>query len=117
MTEANKPYSEFITDEFLAGLYVNNAQALGRVFPEEAKGRLKASTDMANVSLQIPSIHPMLGIDSLPAVNHQPEFTAACITSSADRAVIEGAISMAHTVIDAALTSEIREYLLSRPRG
>jgi hypothetical protein len=27
-----------------------------------------------NVSLEIPSIHPCLGIGSRPAVNHQPEF-------------------------------------------
>jgi len=35
------------------------------------------STDMGNVSYVTPSIHPILGIDSAPAVNHQPEFTAA----------------------------------------
>jgi hypothetical protein len=36
-----------------------------------------------------PTIHPMLAIDAGGAVNHQPEFTAACITSgrpSADAA-------------------------------
>ena len=46
--------------------------ACSRPAPERA---MSGSTDMANVSLAIPSIHPMLGIDSLPAVNHQPEFT------------------------------------------
>ena len=34
----------------------------------------------------IPSIHPLIGIDSLPAVNHQPEFAAHCVTAAADRA-------------------------------
>ncbi len=32
----------------------------------------RASTDMGNVSLRLAAIHPYLGIDSLPAVNHQP---------------------------------------------
>ncbi len=36
---------------------------------------------MGNVSLALPSIHPMIGINSLPAVNHQPEFTAHCVTA------------------------------------
>lgn len=114
ITEASKTYSEFITDEHLAALYVANAQRLGRIFTNETKGRLKASTDMANVSLKIPSIHPMLGIDSYPAVNHQPEFTAACVTKTADKAVLDGAAAMAQTVIDAALRPEIRSYLLER---
>ena len=50
--------------------------------------RLAGSTDMGNISLAMPSIHPMIGIDSLPAVNHQPEFTAHCATPVADRAVM-----------------------------
>ncbi len=61
-----------------------------------------ASTDMANVSLAVPSIHPMLDIDSSPAVNHQPEFAAAAITPAADRAVRDGALAMAWTIVDLA---------------
>jgi hypothetical protein len=38
-----------------------------------------------NVSLTLPSIHPAIGIDSLPAVNHQPEFAAYCATDQALR--------------------------------
>ena len=41
----------------------------------------RASTDMGNVSQTIPAIHPYIGIDSLPAVNHQPEFAAATVTA------------------------------------
>src|SRR6266581_3102019 len=41
-----------------------------------ARALAAASTDMGNVSQVLPSIHPMIGIASLPAVNHQPEFTA-----------------------------------------
>lgn len=114
ITEASKTYSEFITDERLAALYVKNAQLLGRIFTDETQGRLKASTDMANVSLRIPSIHPMLGISSFPAVNHQPEFAAACVTAIADKAAIDGACAMAQTVVDMALNPEIRSYLIKR---
>src|SRR5579884_3865003 len=70
------------------------------------------STDMANVSLAIPAIHPMLGIDSLPAVNHQPEFTAACVTAAADRAIVDGAVGMAWTVADIASDDDERRRLM-----
>ena len=55
---------------------------------------------MGNVSREIPSIHPMIGIDSLPAVNHQPAFAAHCITETAGKAVLDGSLTMAWTAID-----------------
>ena len=85
-------YSEFLTDEPMAALYRNNAEALGRVFATGSEGAMRASTDMGNVSLEIPSIHPLLAIDSLPAVNHQAEFAAAAASPAADRAVLDGAV-------------------------
>ena len=58
--------------------YRRNAEELGRALRADRRtARSTGSTDMANVSLAIPSIHPTLGIDSLPAVNHQAEFAAA----------------------------------------
>jgi hypothetical protein len=57
---------------------------------------------MGNVSHAVRAIHPMLGLDCAPAVNHQPEFAAACVTATADRAVLDGAIAMAWTAADLA---------------
>ena len=62
----------------------------------------------------IPSIHPTIGIESLPAVNHQPEFAASCATPVADRAVLDGALALAWTAIDAAQTPALRARLLAR---
>jgi amidohydrolase len=109
-------YSEMRADAELTALYRAGAEALGRVFPDLPAGmveRTAGSTDMANVSLAIPTIHPMLGIDSLPAVNHQPEFAAHCISPAADRAALDGAVAMAWTAIDAAATPSVRERLLA----
>jgi amidohydrolase len=109
-----KPYSEMIHDMEIAEIYRRNSESLGRSFPESHKDAKKAaSTDMGNVSLRIPSIHPMIGIQSYPAVNHQPEFTAQCITEAADKAVMDGALAMAWTAIDLAAQSHIRNRLLS----
>ena len=66
---------------------------------------------MGNISQALPAIHPYIGIPSMPAVNHQPEFAAACITAAADQAVIDAALSLAWTAIDAA-APEHRQRLL-----
>ncbi|MGH9148902.1 MAG: M20 family metallopeptidase, partial [Acidimicrobiales bacterium] len=111
------PYSEFDPDTGLMAAYQANAEALGRVFPDYPRDRVErasGSTDMANVSLAVPTIHPMLDIGAGPAVNHQPEFAAHCIRAEADRAVIDGAAAMAWTAIDAATDGPLRARLLSR---
>ena len=105
------PYSEFAHDLDLVDKYRKNAEALGRTFdstPRKGAG----STDMANVSLLMPTIHPMLGLDSGSAVNHQPEFAAYCRTSVADQAAVEGALAMALTAVDAATDENTRTRLL-----
>ncbi len=106
--EARPPYAHMRHDPVLVAAYKRNADQLGRSFaPRE--GRLRSfSTDMGNVSLEVPSIHPIIGIDSFPAVNHQPEFTAHCVSASADAAILDAAIAMAWTAIDAAADDELR---------
>jgi amidohydrolase len=104
VTPIGAPYADMRHDTPLVDLYRRNAAAVGRVFPDlgPLAERAAGSTDMANVSQALPSIHPMIGIDSFPAVNHQPEFAAHCATEVADRAVADGALALAWTAIDAA---------------
>ena len=111
-------YSHMESDPDLLALYRANAERLGRSFAldDGDAPRPTLSTDMANVSLAVPTIHPLLGIDAAGSVNHQPEFAAACITASADAAVRDGALAMAWTVIDAAQPGPLREELLARSR-
>jgi amidohydrolase len=116
----DKPYAEMMHDRPLAEFYARNAEAIGRTLrdrgpanPSSDFARAAGSTDMGNVSLKIPSIHPMIGINSLPAVNHQPEFTAHGITEDANRAVVDGALALAWTAIDAATDPATRKRLLA----
>ena len=116
LSGGERPYAEMRHDEEMAALYQRNAQALGRSFPDLGPmgDRAAGSTDMGNVSLALPSIHPMISIDSLPAVNHQPEFTAHCVSEAADQAIIDGAVSMAWTAIDMAADEGLRQRLITR---
>jgi amidohydrolase len=111
----DQPYAEMVHDHELAAVYQRNAETLGRTFVNiPGMERVAASTDMGNISHAIPSIHPMIGINSLPAANHQPEFTAHCIKAEADKAVIDGAIAMAWTVADLSRDAKLRSRLMAR---
>jgi amidohydrolase len=111
----DSPYAEMRHHEAMSALYRRNSEALGRAFPNlgEWETRPTGSTDMGNLSLAMPSIHPLIGINSLPAVNHQPEFAHHCATPDADKALADGAVAMAWTCIDLATTPEVREALMA----
>ena len=96
-------YRNMVVDSVLADLYAANSKAVGRPMPFTGDVAPRGgSTDMGNVSHVVPSIHPMLDINSLPAVNHQPEFAAHTITPDGDKAIDDGALAMAGTIIDLA---------------
>ncbi len=107
-------FSHMNSDADLVKHYRSAAEALGRSFALDDAGAPipTFSTDMANVSLVVPSIHPLLGIVTHGAVNHQPQFTAACITPEADQAMIEGAIALAHTGLSVAGDADLRARLM-----
>jgi metal-dependent amidase/aminoacylase/carboxypeptidase family protein len=109
-------YSHMVSDDLLLDAWRHNAEELGRSYAadERLEARPTFSTDMANISLALPSIHPMIGIETHGAVNHQAEFAAACLGPSAEQAVFDGALGMAWTAIDAATDPALREHLLSR---
>jgi amidohydrolase len=108
-------YSEMRDDPDMRAIYRRNAEELGRAFPDMggAASKIAGSTDMANISLAIPTIHPMLGLGTFPVSNHQPEFAAFCATETADKAVLDGATAMAWTCIDLAAEGEVRDRLVS----
>ncbi len=113
--ELSPTYSHMLSDGPLLEAWRRNAEALGRSYELDDSGEPPPtlSTDMANVSLAIPSIHPLIGIDARGAVNHQPAFTAACVGESAAKALYDGALAMAWTVIDAATDTALRTHLLA----
>jgi amidohydrolase len=113
--ELSPVYSHMEVDPELLSAYRVNAEALGRHFDADDAGAPPPtlSTDMANVSLAVPTIHPLIRIETHGAVNHQREFAAACVTPSADAAVRDGAIALAWTAIDAATDPAMRTRLLA----
>ncbi len=97
-------YHDMVNDPLMVDLFQENAAALGRPMLRAAdrSNAASGSTDMGNVSHVVPSIHPMIGMDTKGVVNHQPEFAAHTITPDGEKAMRDGALAMAWTVIDIA---------------
>ena len=102
ITPQGNAYSDMRHEPTMVELFDANSTALGRTLDRSAPGDPAGSTDMGDVSHVVPSIHPMLAIETNAAVNHQAEFAAATITDSGNRAIRDGALAMAWTIIDLA---------------
>lgn len=107
-------YDTVTMNPTMGRIYEENLNTLGRTaLPRAMVESRAASTDMGNVSKVVPSIHPLMSIDSLPAMNHQAEFTACTVKPAGDQAIVDAATAMAWTVIDLATAdgamSKVRE--------
>ncbi|MFD2473626.1 M20 family metallopeptidase [Amycolatopsis silviterrae] len=107
-------YREFRHDPDLAPLFEKHAKAVGRTFPDYPD-KMFGSTDMGNVSLRVPAIHPMLSF-GLPAEegNHTAAFAVAAGGPEGDRFVRDAGLAMARTIAEAARSSEVRGRLIGR---
>ncbi|RYF59874.1 MAG: M20 family peptidase [Comamonadaceae bacterium] len=101
----------FRHDPMLASLFQSNAEALGRTFPDY-DDKMLGSTDMSDVSVRMPAIHPVLSYALPPeSGNHTAAFAEASGAQDGDRFIADGGLAMALTVVDAALSPSTREHL------
>lgn len=82
----------------LADLWVANAAAHG--IADQGPDPTAGSSDMANVSWALPTIHPELAISDTPVPGHTIEFRDAAALPRADRTVLLAATLVAHTALD-----------------
>lgn len=114
--QATEPsYLELTPDQWLAEVFRAEMVRLGRApVPVEVEAAFPlGSTDMGNVTQVMPGIHPIVGIDAGGASIHQPGFAAAAAGPSADKAVVEGAIMLARTVVRLAETPAERDRVMT----
>ncbi|MGV0813145.1 M20 family metallopeptidase [Mycolicibacterium boenickei] len=114
VSEIGPAYAELAPDAWLSETVRAEMLRLGRnPLPENVEASVPlGSTDMGNISQVMPGIHPVIGIDSGGAAIHQPAFTAAAVGPSADKAVLEGAIMLARTVVQLAETTAERDRVM-----
>lgn len=93
-------YAEMRTDDWLLARYTENIASLGRVVDADGSAAVVGSTDMGNVSHEVPSIHPMIAVAPPGVAIHTAEFAEHARSEAGDRAVIDGAKAMAATAVD-----------------
>ncbi|MCX5435748.1 M20 family metallopeptidase [Streptomyces sp. NBC_00063] len=76
----------------------------GSAAPDAAQG----STDLGNVSVRVPAIHPMLAIAPAGVALHTTDFAALVAGEAADRTVLDAAATLARTAADFAADAELR---------
>ena len=69
--------------------------------PGVTPASLAGSTDLGNVSVRVPSIHPMIAIAGPETSMHTTDFAAAAASPAGDAAVLDGAVGLALTALDA----------------
>lgn len=112
--ETEPPYDELTPDRWLAEVFRGEMLRLDREpIGEEFEAAVPlGSTDMGNVTHKMPGIHPVVGVDAEGASVHQPGFATAAASPSGDKAVLEGAIMLARTVVALAETPAERDRVL-----
>jgi amidohydrolase len=71
-------------------------------------GEMLGSTDLGNISLRVPSIHPKVGIAPHGVAMHTAEFASHAAAAPADAAVLDGAVALALTASDFLADPELR---------
>jgi amidohydrolase len=102
-------YAELAVNPPLVAAYVKNLARLGRV-PDAADDYppIVASTDMGNVSHELPSLHPMIAIAPAGVPLHSTEFAEYAASESGHRGVIDGAKALAMTALDVLADEQLR---------
>lgn len=109
------PYLPVRTNRPLAARYaVNLGDRPRRVLPAGvAPTSLAASTDLGNISVRVPAIHPLLSVAPPEVTIHTAEFAAHAASPRADDATIDGAIGLARTAADYLSDADLRAEVAS----
>ncbi|MFP4200475.1 MAG: amidohydrolase [Clostridia bacterium] len=94
-------YKEVVNNPTLTALLEENLRRLGRD-PEPMPPRPRASTDMGNVSQEVPGVHAYisLGPEERVGNTHSPDFAPSTVTEAGERALLDAASALAMTTAD-----------------
>jgi amidohydrolase len=96
----DRTYAPMKNNMILAGLFKQNLQSLGRQVEAFDPHFGLGSTDMGNVSQEVPGIHATIAIAPPEALIHTPEFAAVAASQAGHKGLLDAAKAMAMTVAD-----------------
>jgi len=110
-------YRAMRSNRALAEAYRRNMEALGRQVQEDDSHRSMGSTDMGNVSVLVPAIHPTVAIAPPDVSIHTPEFRDVAGSEAGHRGLLDAAKAMAMTAADVLLDADLRRRIEEEFRG
>ncbi len=120
VTPTAPEYSQLHTSAPLIERYRRNSESLGRpVATPDHHRKVTCSTDMGNVSLVVPSIHPLVAVSPPEVALHTAGFAAWAASPEGETGMRDGATALALTAVDVWLepgtAEEIRAAFASEP--
>jgi len=94
-----KTYKDMVNNQAMNAAFKANVLALGEPMSDSV-GAGAGSTDMANVSHEVPAIHPYIAISSKKVTGHSRDMADATISDEGHKGLAVGAKSIAATVAD-----------------
>jgi metal-dependent amidase/aminoacylase/carboxypeptidase family protein len=86
------------------------------LFLDQPPVKVLYGTDLGQVSHVVPSLHPFIGVGGT-APNNTAAFTPLADTDEAYRAMLDGAVALAQSAIDAATDPDLNAHLLRQFGG
>ncbi|WP_424185387.1 amidohydrolase [Actinokineospora sp. G85] len=101
-----EPYAHFRPNDTLAAAFASH-------FPTPltppAPGVHLGSSDIGNVSVECPAIHPFLAITTADQSDHTPHFAAAAASPRAKDVLHAATAALAHTAVDVLADADLRD--------
>jgi len=91
----------------LGEAFIKNLNILQVPINPMPEGKGLGSSDIGNVSYEVPTIHPYLGISETDISSHSSEFAKASISDKGHEAMLNAAKALAMTAIDVFTNSEL----------
>jgi metal-dependent amidase/aminoacylase/carboxypeptidase family protein len=104
-------YEQRVSNRALVETFRDNLTRLGYAYEVPPADEGVGSSDIGNVSQQVPAIHPYLQICDRGIGGHTPGFAAAARSRRADELLRDGAILLAWTGADVLFNASVRERI------
>ncbi|MFC5685401.1 amidohydrolase [Amycolatopsis mediterranei] len=96
----SRGYAHFRDNPVLSERFTEHLAACGIHATPPAPGVFLGSSDIGDVSVRVPAIHPFVAITAEEMSDHTPEFAAAAASPRGRVAMLASAAALARTVID-----------------
>jgi len=95
----------------LAEAYRQNLAEMGRLVEDSPVPRPLGSTDVGNVSIVVPTIHPSIAIAPREVSIHTPDFARIAASQEGHRGLLDAAKALAMTAVDVLVDADLRQRM------